>query len=156
MRRNFREEVSVMLVIRGNQIEPLVETETLYLTIEVFIGARHVVLFTKSYLSRGVLDNTELVLLIRLVAPFRQKIGTDVGIATLMLAQELGNNTYPETREKNQPDFILPSLGYIPTLETPGEADVCLSYLVQGPDPMEELMEDPIVLIETGVFATEI
>ena len=93
MGRNVREEVSPVIVIRGNQIEPLVVTETLYLTIEVSIEARHVVFFTKSYLSRGVLDNTDLVQLIRLVAPFRQKIGTDVGIATLMLAPELGNNT---------------------------------------------------------------
>ena len=93
MRRNFREEVSPVIVIRGNQIEPLVVTETVYLTIEVFIEACHVVFFTKGYLSRGVLNNTDRVQLIRLVAPFRQKIGTDVGIATLMLAPELLN--YP-------------------------------------------------------------
>ena len=156
MRRNFREEVTVMIVIRSNQLEPPVGTSTLYPMIEVFIESSHVAHLTKRYLPCGVPDNTELVLLIRLVTPFRQKVGTDVGLATLVQVPELGNNTYPETREENQPDLILTSPGYILTLEAPGEADVYLSYLFQSPDPMEKLMEDQIILIETGVFETGI
>jgi hypothetical protein len=93
------EEVRLIVSIPLNQSGPLGLTDKVHLTIDVVIEACHVVLLTEDHPSCCVLSDADRAIVIRLIGPWHQKTGTNIGSTSLMLIHELPDHSEPKHRQ---------------------------------------------------------